>query len=69
VRIAVTDDNVRALRLAAADFLRELHQLPEHPAAGRRHHDHSIAKSKLRVRDGAVLTRNHQMLLEAEGLA
>src|SRR5271163_460464 len=69
VRIAVTDDDVSALGLAAADFFGELHQLPEHPAASRRHHDHSIAKSKLRVRDGAVLTRNDEMLLEPEGFA
>src|SRR5277367_1123755 len=69
VRIAVTDDNVGALRLAASDFLGELHQLPEHPAASRRHHDHSIAQSELRVSDRAVLTRNDEMLLEPEGLA
>src|SRR5580704_12147337 len=50
----------------AAVILWQLHQLPEHPAASRRHHDHSIAKSKLRVRDRTVLTRNDEMLLEAE---
>src|SRR6202030_860698 len=64
VRVAVGDDYVSALGLAASDFVRMLHQAAEVTTTDRRQHDHSVAESELGVGDSAVLIGHHEMLLE-----
>src|SRR5262245_66111268 len=53
-RVGVRDDDVCALCLGSADFVRLLHQLAEFRLPNRSEHDHPVAEAQLRSEERRV---------------
>src|SRR5262249_27902401 len=68
-RIGVRNDDIRALCLGSADFVRLPHQPAELRIQNRSEHDHSVAEVKLGMDNGVALAGHYKMLLKPEALA
>src|SRR5262249_60882317 len=63
-RVGVRNDDIRALGLGSAHFVRLPHQPAELRIQNRSEHDHSVAEAQLGMDNGVALAGHYKMLLK-----